>query len=409
MSLKNDITKAQTVLRDTMTKPDFDTPINRIGTNCSKWDALESIYKIPADEGLAMWVADMEFHPPQAVLDELTNMVDHGVFGYYGDQTSYKNAIASWMARRHQWTVDPAWIFTTHGLVNAVAFCVQTWTKPSEAVILFTPVYHAFARTIKANGRRVHESPLVNTDGRYTFDLSALEASLQGDEKMLIFCSPHNPGGRVWTREELQGICDFCIKHNLLLVSDEIHHDLVFGNTKHTVMAHISEAVKSRLVMLTASSKTFNMAGAHCGNVIIEDAVLRNQFDETLKANGISPNSFGIRMTEAAYKSGDEWLEALLDYLTENRRVFDAGINAIPGLHSMALEATYLAWVDFSGTGMDREEFTSRVERVAKIAANHGPTFGSGGENFMRFNIACPRAQIEDAVKRMGEAFADLQ
>lgn len=392
-----------------MTKPDFDTPINRIGTNCAKWDALESQYKIPADEGLAMWVADMEFKPPQAVLNELDAMNKHGVFGYYGDQTSYKNAICGWMDRHHGWKIEHDWIFTTHGLVNAVAFCVQTWTKPDEAVIVFTPVYHAFARVIKANGRRVHESELVNEDGRYELDIEALEASLKGDEKMLIFCSPHNPGGRVWSQDELKQVCNFCIKHDLILVSDEIHHDLVFGKNKHIVMPHVSEAIKDRLVMLTASSKTFNMAGGHCGNVIIENQTLRAQFDACLKANGISSNSFGIRMTEAAYNGGDEWLGHLLEYLAENRRIFDEGINAIPGLRSMELEATYLAWVDFSGTGMSREDFTSRVEKQAKIATNHGPTFGSGGETFLRFNIACPRSQVQDAVVRMQAAFGDLQ
>lgn len=392
-----------------MTTPNFDEPINRVGTNCAKWDALESTYKIASDEGLAMWVADMEFKPPQSVIDELTKMVDHGVFGYYGDQTSYKNAIVNWMDRHHAWKVDPAWIFTTHGLVNAVAFSVQTWTKPSDAVILFTPVYHAFARIVQANGRRVHESPLVNQDGRYELDMEGLENSLKGDEKMLIFCSPHNPGGRVWSKEELQSICDFCIRHDLILVSDEVHHDLVFGDNKHTIMSLVSEEIKSRLIMLTATSKTFNLAGGHCGNVIIEDKKLHADFDATLKANGISPNSFGIRIAEAAYNGGDEWLEALLSYLAENKRIFDEGINAIPGIRSMELEATYLAWVDFSGTGMDRAEFTRRIEQDAKIATNHGTTFGSGGESWQRFNLAAPRAQIVDAVARMQAAFGDMQ
>ena len=392
-----------------MTKPNFDEPISRIGMRSGKWDALESKYNMSSDEGLAMWVADTEFKPPQAVLDALTGMVDHGVFGYYGDQTSYRNAICSWMERRHDWAIEPDWIFNTHGLVTAVALGIQTWTKPDDAVIIFTPVYHAFGRVINANGRRIHESELTNIDGRYELDLDALEASLQGDEKMLIFCSPHNPGGRVWTKDELQSVCDFCIKHDLLLMSDEIHHDLVFDDNKHTVMSNVCDEINSRLVTLSATTKVFNLAGGHCGNTIIEDPKLRAEFGATMRAGGMSENIFGLVMAEAAYNHGEEWLEEQLAYLTENRRVFDEGINAIPGLRSMNLEATFLAWVDFSGTGMSPKEFTDRVEKIAKIATNHGHTFGSGGENFLRFNIGCPRAHIVDAVARMQKAFGDIQ
>ena len=392
-----------------MTKPNFDEPISRIGMRSGKWDALETRFNMSTDEGLAMWVADTEFKPPQAVLDALTGMVDHGVFGYYGDQTSYRNAICSWMKRRHDWAIEPNWIFNTHGLVTAVALGIQTWTKPEEAVIIFTPVYHAFARVINANNRRVHESELINNNGRYELDLETLEASLKGDEKLLVFCSPHNPGGRVWTKEELQSVCDFCIKNDILLMSDEIHHDLVFDDNKHTVMSNVCDEINSRLVTLSATTKVFNLAGGHCGNAIIEDPKLRAQFGATMRAGGMSENIFGLVMADAAYNYGEEWLEEQLTYLTENRRVFDEGINAIPGLQSMNLEATFLAWVDFSGTGMSAQEFTNRVEKEAKIATNHGHTFGSGGEQFLRFNIGCPRAQIEDAVARMQKAFGDIQ
>lgn len=392
-----------------MTKPNFDEPISRIGMRSGKWDALKTRYNMSSDEGLAMWVADTEFKPPQAVLDALTGMVDHGVFGYYGDQTSYRNSICSWMKRRHNWTIEPDWIFNTHGLVTAVALGIQTWTKPDEAVIIFTPVYHAFARVIDANGRRIHESELVNNNGRYELDLETLEASLKGDEKMLVFCSPHNPGGRVWTKDELQAVCDFCIEHDLLLMSDEIHHDLVFDDNKHTVMSNVCREINSRLVTLSATTKVFNLAGGHCGNTIIEDPKLRAEFGATLRAGGMSENIFGLVMAEAAYNHGEEWLEEQLAYLTENRRVFDEGINAIPGLRSMNLEATFLAWVDFSGTGMSAKEFTDRVEKQAKIATNHGHTFGSGGDNFLRFNIGCPRAHIVDCIERMQKAFGDIQ
>ena len=227
---------------------------------------------------------------------------------------------------------------------------------------------------------------------------------------MLILCSPHNPGGRVWSAQELRAVAEFCARHDLLLVSDEIHHDLVMPGCHHTPMPVAAPDCADRLVMLTAASKTFNLAGTHCGNVIIADEALRRQFGATLAAMGISPNSFGLHAVTAAYSpAGAEWVDALCAYLDGNRKVFDDGVNAIPGLQSMPLESTYLAWVDFSGTGMDVAEFTARVEHEAQIAANHGPTFGTGGTSFLRFNLGAPRSVIEDAVARLQRAFGDLQ
>jgi len=387
----------------------FDKVINRIGTHSSKWDRLEALYGVKPETGIAMWVADMDFNPPNAVLNALQGMHDHGVFGYYGDETSYRQSIVNWMATRHNWVVDPDHIFSTHGLVNGTALCVQTYTQPGDGVILFTPVYHAFARILSANDRQVVECPLKNTDGIYQFDFDAYEQQLTGSERMVILCSPHNPSGRVWTQTELRALADFCIKHDLILVSDEIHHDLVFDGNTHIPMANAAPDIQDRLVMMTAASKTFNIAGAHTGNVIIANDTLRGQFAATLAAGGLSPNSFGLVMTEAAYTHGADWVDDLVAYLDGNRTVFDEGINAIPGLKSMPLQSTYLAWVDFSGTGMSRTEFTARVQETAQVVGNHGPSFGSGGEQYLRFNLGAPRSVIEDAVARLQEAFKDLQ
>ncbi len=389
--------------------PRFDPIIDRKGTHCAKWDMMEPIYGVSPDDGLAMWVADMDFRPPQTVIDAVQAQVDLGIFGYFGDDSTYKAAIQWWMKTRHGWEVDPDAIFTTHGLVNGTALCVDTFTAPGDGVVLFTPVYHAFARVIKAAGRDVVECRMTNQDGRYLMDFDAYDAQMTGREKMVILCSPHNPGGRVWMREELEQVAEFARRHDLILVSDEIHHDLVMPGHKHLPMANI-EGIADRLVMMTSTNKTFNLSGAHTGNVIIEDANLRSRFAARMAGLGMSPNSFGLHMATAAYSpEGAEWVDALVAYLDENRRIFDAGINAIPGLHSMELESTYLSWVDFSGTGMERPEFTSRVEKTARIAANHGPTFGSGGEEFLRFNLATPRARVEEAVSRMKDAFSDLQ
>lgn len=389
--------------------PDFDEIIDRRGTHSAKWDEMERIYGVPADEGLSMWVADMDFRPPQAVQNALQRMLDHGLYGYYGNDDSYRDAIRWWMAKRHGWTVARDEIFTTHGLVNGTALCVDAFTRPGDNVVLMTPVYHAFARVIRAAGRRITECEMAIEDGKYVLDLDTWDAQMTGAEKLLMLCSPHNPGGRVWKREELEAIAAFAKRHDLILVSDEIHHDLVYPGSHHIPMALI-DGVQDRLVMMSATTKSFNIAGSHSGNVIIPDQTLRARFVARMAGLGISGNSFGIVMAEAAYSpEGAAWIDALMAYLDGNRQLFDEGIAQIPGLRSMPLEATYLSWVDFSGTGMAREEFTARVERKAHIAANHGPTFGKGGDNYLRFNIATPRTRVAEAVKRLRHAFADLQ
>jgi cystathionine beta-lyase len=388
----------------------FDEIIDRRGTHCVKWDMMERLYGVPADGGIAMWVADMEFRPPACVTAAVQAMVDHGIYGYFGDDSKYRAAICWWMRERHGWDVDPDAIFTTHGLVNGTALCVDTWTRPGEAVVLFTPVYHAFARVIRAAGREVRELPLAIVDGRYEMDLDACGALMTGNERMAILCSPHNPGGRVWSREELRALADFCVLHDLILVSDEIHHDLVMPGHRHLPMTLAAPEIADRLVMMTATTKTFNIAGSHVGNVIVADPTLRAAFGQRMAALGISPNSFGLFMATAAYSpEGAAWVDELTAYLDGNRRLFDDRVNAIPGLRSMPLEATYLAWVDFAGTGMAPAEFTARVEKDARIAVNHGPSFGLGGESFLRFNIAAPRAVVEEAADRLAAAFADLQ
>ncbi|MEM9871967.1 MAG: MalY/PatB family protein [Pseudomonadota bacterium] len=387
----------------------FDDIIDRRGSHCVKWDMMEKLYGVPQDRGLAMWVADMDFRPPQCVLDAITAQVDHGIIGYFGDDSKYKAAIQWWMDTRHGWRVDPDHIFTTHGLVNGTAMCVETFSQPGDGVVLFTPVYHAFAKVIKAAGRRVVECEMSQVNGRYEMDFDAYDAQMDGSERMVILCSPHNPGGTVWSRGELAAVAAFAKRHNLILVSDEIHHDLVMPGHTHIPMAHI-EGIEDRLIMMTATTKTFNIAGSHSGNVIIADPDLRAQFAQRMMGLGLSPNSFGLFMATAAYSpEGAAWVDELVHYLDGNRRLFDEGVNAIPGLQSMALEATYLAWVNFEGTGMDRTEFTRRVEQDACIAVNHGPTFGTGGDSWLRFNIATPRARVQEAVERLATAFGDLQ
>jgi len=387
----------------------FDERIDRRDSNSAKWDLMERLYGVPKDTGIAMWVADMDFRAPDCVQEALRRMMDVGIYGYFGDDRAYLSSIVWWMRERHGWDVDPRHVFTTHGLVNGTSMCIETFTKPGDGIVLFTPVYHAFAKVIRGSERRVVECRLFNDGGRYGMDFDSYDKQMDGSERMAILCSPHNPGGRVWTRGELREVAAFSRRHNLILVSDEIHHDLVYPGVKHTPMVHI-DGIEDRLVMMSASTKTFNIAGAHVGNVIIADETLRERFAKRMLGLGMSPNAFGMHMAAAAYSpDGAIWLDGLVQYLDGNRRLFDGGINSIPGLSSMPLEATYLAWVDFSGTGMSSEEFAARVAGDARVAAIFGSTFGSGGEAFMRFNIGAPRHVIEEAVSRVQDAFMDLQ
>jgi len=388
----------------------FDEIIDRRHTHSSKWDTMESVYGVSPDDGISMWVADTDFRAPKCVNDAVQAMVDHGIYGYFGDETAYNASIAWWMSARHGWQIEPEWIFTTHGLCNGTALCVETFTQPGDGVILFTPVYHSFAKIIRASGRDLVECPLELDQGRYVMDLEAAEASLKGHEKMVVFCSPHNPGGRVWDVSEIKALADFCARNDLLLVSDEIHHDLVYPGQKHTIAALAVPEHLDRLVMMSAPTKTFNIAGCHNGNVIIPNEGLRRKFAHTIAALNLSPNSFGQHMTTAAYSpDGAIWVDALMVYLEENQRIFDGAMNALPGVRSMPLEATYLSWVDFSGTGMSATEFTRRVEHDAKIAVNYGETFGSGGQSYLRFNIGLPKSRIIEACTRLTDAFGDLQ
>lgn len=388
----------------------FDDVIDFRGQHSNKWDMMEANFGVSPKDGLAMWVADMDFRPPEAMIRRVREVAERGIFTYFGDTRDYDASIRWWMQTRHGWDVDRPSILTTHGIVNAISMCIETYSAPGDGVVIFTPVYHAFARVIRANERRLVECPLAVRDGTYAMDFAAWDKQMTGGERIAILCSPHNPGGRVWNREELQGMADFAKRHDLILISDEIHHDLVFPGQKHIAMPLVDPSISDRLVMLTATSKSFNVAGMHCGNAIIEDETLRAAFAKRLGQLAISPNAMSMHMTPALYSpEGAEWLDACTAYLDASHRLFLEGVNAIPGLKMMPMQGTYLAWVDFAGTGMTTEEIAKRVAQGAGIAASPGPSFGKGGEGHLRFNFAMPRARIAEAVERMQKAFGDLQ
>ncbi len=388
----------------------FDDIIDRRGTNSSKWDVLPRMFDVPLDDGLAMWTADSDYKTAPCVIEAVRRAADHGVFGYWTDYTTYNAAICWWMKTRHGWEIDGDWIITAQGLGNAIGLCIDIWTDPGDHALIFSPVYHEFRRKLTRAGRNTTESPLVRDGDTYVIDFEDAEARLTGKEKLLIWCSPQNPSGRVWTVDELRQVAAFADKHDLILVADEVHHDLVYAGNTFVPMDVAAPEYRHRTVTLTASSKTFNIAGMKTGNFIIPDETLRAQVNGRLTALNYEANRLGYEMVTAAYSpEGAEWVDAQMAHLDSNRKTFDAAINAIPGVSSMPLQSTYLAWVDFSGTGMEFEEISRRIRKDARIAPSPGPEFGAGGEFSMRFNLATQGARVHEAVARLQEAFKDLQ
>lgn len=388
----------------------FETPVDRRGSHSGKWDGMEKLFGVSAEDGLAMWTADSDYPTAPCVIEAIRTSAAHGVFGYTVTFDGYLSAIQWWMQTRHNWAIEKEWILTSQGLGNAIALCIDVWSAPGDGVVTFNPVYHEFRKKTEKAGRRVVEVPLQRDGERYHLDLDAAQARLTGGERILLWCSPQNPSGRVWTVEELRAVADFAARNDLLLVADEIHHDLVYPGHRFVPMHVAAPEAADRMVILTAASKTFNIAGQRTGNMIIPDPTLRAAMVTRLNTLDYKPAAMSLMMIAAAYSpEGAAWVDAQIDHLQNNRLAFDAAVNAIPGVRSLPLQSTYLAWVDFSGTGMSFDEVRERIHKDARIAPSPGPDFGPGGAVFMRFNLATTHANVLEAGQRLQKAFADLQ
>src|SRR5580700_4691469 len=308
---------------------DFDRIIERRGTHASKWDNIARLSGIESPDAIAMWVADMDFAAPPGVTSALTDEIQRAVHGYYADTGSWAAALADWMARRHGLRIDPRWVSPTPGIVSGLGLILQAVSTSGDEVVVFPPAYHAFRRIIVANERRILDAQLVERNGRYAMDLDALRAQLTPATKVVFFCSPHNPGGTVWSVEEIRALAALCAERDLILVSDEIHCDLVFAGAKHTPTIIAAPEIADRLITCVAATKTFNLAGAHVGACVTSNAALKRRLDARVMAGGLgSYNLFGMIATEAAWRTGDAWLDALLPYLAQSRDLFDARIEA---------------------------------------------------------------------------------
>ena len=390
---------------------DFDRVIERRDTHASKWDNMQKLSGIDPAVGIPMWVADMDFAAPPDVVEALRTFVDRGTYGYYADTGSWAEALAEWMRKRHGWTPEPGWVSPTPGIVSGLGLIMQAFSEPGDEIVVFPPAYHAFRRIINNNNRKILDAELEERQGRYVMNLDALEDKLTERAKIVFFCSPHNPGGTVWSGEEISALAHFCAEQDLILVSDEIHCDLVFKGAKHTPTIVVAPEVKDRLVTCVAATKTFNLAGAHVGACVTSNPELKARLDQRIAASGLgSYNAFGMLATEAAWRTGEAWLGELLPYLQANRDLLHQGIErAVPGARAMPLQATYLSWVDFAGTGLAAHDVAARIKERARIFASPGQQFGPGGENRLRFNFATPHSRVEEAVARIESAFGDLR
>lgn len=386
-------------------KYNFDKIIDRRGTSCVKYD-FAAEHGMP-ENVLPLWVADMDFPVAEGIQERLMQAVNHGIFGYSNTKDDYFQAVYHWYDRYFNWQVEKEWMITTPGIVFAIAMAVRAFTKEGESVLIQQPVYHPFRNMILANGRNAVSSPLCLVDGHYEMDFEDFEKKIvENQVKLFILCSPHNPVGRVWKEWELRKVGEICRKHNVIVFSDEIHSDFVYGENKHHVFASLDPAFAEMSVIGTAPSKTFNIAGLQASNLFIPNPNLREQFQKTMAATGYGElNNMGMIACQAAYETGREWLEELKVYLWNNFLFLQKYLEEhIPGVRAIVPEGTYLVWVDFRGLGLSEEKIQDLIVNKAGLWLNCGTIFGAEGSGFERVNIACPRATLREALERLERA-----
>ena len=386
---------------------DFSKVIDRSGTNSMKWDpgVLEDMFGNP--ELLPLWVADMDFEVSPAVKEAVVKVAEHGIYGYSGTD-KHMIAFKNWLDRRFDTKIKTEWLINTPGIVTALNIAVQTYTKPGDNVIIQRPVYYPFTDAVEKNGRHVSNNELKEVDGNYEIDFEDFEERAKDpNTTMFILCSPHNPVSRVWSKEELARLMDICVENDVLVVSDEIHNDLVMPGYEHTVTLGIDEKYQKNLISCMAPSKSFNLAGMQLSYIIIADENMRHQFNRSLEQLGLGMMSpFALEAATAAYDESEEWLDDLVEYLHGNYNYLKGYFaKELPHLKVRDLEATYLVWVDFRELGLDFEEIADTMANKAGVALDGGDWFGTAGEGFMRFNIACPRELLEQAAEQIVKAF----
>lgn len=388
-------------------KYDFETLVRRKDTGSHKWDMMYQKNPETGEEIVPFSVADMEFKNAPEIIEGLKEYLDTHIMGYTGATDSYFESVIEWMRERHGFTPKKEWFIETAGVVPAIYQMVQAFTEPGDAVMIMTPVYYPFAEAVLRNGRRLVETELKNTDGYYEIDFRDLEEKATSEEvKLLILCSPHNPVGRVWTKDDLNQIADICLKNHVFIISDEIHFDLILPGYQHVSMATLGDNYLNNCAICTAPSKTFNLAGFQTSNIMIPNGVYRNKMT---KARGyFSLNILGYQACELAYRKAGSWLDELLLVLEKNKKMVDTFFEEkFPMFRVSPLQGTYLIWIDFRAMGLKPRELEKFMQEKAQLYFDEGYIFGKAGEGFERMNIACPTAVLEDALKRLEKALKE--
>lgn len=400
-------------------KYDFDRIVNRKGTNSFKWDKLMG--RFGRDDIIPMWIADTEFEAPIEVINAIKMRAQHGVYGYTFRSESYYDAIKKWMKKRHGWDIESEWITFSPGIVPALSMCVTTFTQPGDKIITQTPIYPPFYSVIQQNGRILIKNELKLSKGRYIIDfddllekiilkntyftsnLTSTKSKFDTSIKMLFLCNPHNPAGRVWTKDELLKIGEICLKNNIIIVSDDIHSDIIYQGNRYSPIASLSKELEDISITCISPGKTFSLTGMATSAIIIPNEKLREEFTRTLETLELDGgNIFGAVATEAAYKYGEDWLEHLLDYLESNLNfLMDYFQSNIPQIKPIKPEGTYLVWLDCSKLGLEGIELMDFFVNEAKLGVNPGSSFGVNSKQFVRMNIACSRKILQEALMRL--------
>ena len=385
---------------------DFDEIIDRRRSNSMKW-AQARILLTPEQfeaDPLPMWVADMDFRVAPPIVEAVQREISLGVLGYGGTPDSYREAVVEWQARRFGWQAKPEWLTQSPGVISAFNIAIQAFSQPGDYILVQTPVYHHFINDVIANGRRLAQAPLIFDEGRYRFDAPAFEAAIRPGTKLFILCNPHNPTGNVWTRDELLSMASICDRHGILVISDEVHQDLVFGEgQQHVPFAMLDDSIAQNSIVCTAPSKTFNIAGLSCANIFIPNERLRQAYRAQSERNGtFFVNTLGTAACEAAYRDGEPWANAMLDYVRGNQVHFARRVSKLKlPLTVTPTGSLYLAWIDCRRLGMSPAKLHDFLLRRARLWLDPGAKFGSDGEGFMRINLACPRQLVDEALSRL--------
>lgn len=390
-------------------KYDFQTIINRTNTGSAKWEQMKEWNSNLPESIVPFSVADMELKNAPEIVEGLKKYIDATTLGYTIPTESYLDAVCSWMKKRHNWEINPEWIVGSAGVVGAFFSTIKAFSNPGDGIIIMTPVYYPFYHSIEKNNRKLVKNPLINNGSTYVIDYEDLEKKTQNpNNKILLFCSPHNPTGRVWSREELEKIGDICLKNNVLIISDEIHFDLIMPGYKHTIFASISEELANNMVVCTAPSKTFNLAGMQTSNIIIPNKELRDGYLKEVESNGFfSLSILGYKACEIAYTECEEWLDQLIKLIYHNHLELKKYIEEnIPVIKVYDLEGTYLQWMDFNGLGLNKDELEKLMHEEAMLFFDEGYLFGEEGNGYERMNIACPTKVMMDALVRLRETLA---